>query len=175
MDADLSHRPEELAIGLELAAGGAFDVVIASKYVAGSRVVNRPWGRRALSFVANAVVRRLIAPEVRDYSNGYRFYDRTSAEIIVKHHLRYGSPIYLTEVLALLLARGMKVGEFASTHVGPGEGLSKLSIVDLLKAAVAVFDIAFSFHLGRYVVGPSASDALRLISATEADPPPRRP
>jgi len=171
MDADLSHRPEELAIGLDMTSSGAFDVAIASKYIAGSRVVNRPWGRRALSFVANAIVRRLIAREVRDYSNGYRFYDRKSVEIVVTHRLKYGSPIYLTEILALLLARGMKVGEFASTYVGRGEGLSKLRIIDLVKAGIAVFDIAFSFHSGRYAVAASPLDGLRRASATEGDAP----
>jgi dolichol-phosphate mannosyltransferase len=169
MDADLSHRPEELATGLDMIKGGAFNVVIASKYVTGSRVVNRPWGRRALSAVANAIVRRLITTEVRDYSNGYRFYDRKSVEFIARHRLRYGSPIYLTEILALLLGRGMRVGEFASTYVGRGEGLSKLRIIDLLKACIAALDIAIGFHSGRYTVATKRLSASRRASTTEDD------
>jgi hypothetical protein len=99
--------------------------------------------------VANAAVRTLITPAITDYSNGYRFYDRRSVEIICGRPLRYGSPIYLTEVLSLLLAHHMRVGEFGSTYVGRGEGLSKLRMIDLVKAVVAVIDIAARFHLRR--------------------------
>jgi dolichol-phosphate mannosyltransferase len=147
MDADLSHRPEELGTGLRLLREEGYNVAIASKYSAGSRVVNRPWGRRALSFVANTAVRTLITPAIRDYSNGYRFYDRRSVEVICGRPLRYGSPIYLTEVLSLLLAHHVRVGEFGATDVGRGEGLSKLRMIDLVKAAMAVVDIAARFHL----------------------------
>ena len=43
MDGDLSHRPEELPDGIGLIARRECDVAIASKYVGGSAVTNRPW------------------------------------------------------------------------------------------------------------------------------------
>jgi hypothetical protein len=42
MDGDLSHRPEELPQGVALVRSGGCDVDIASKYVPGSQVLNRP-------------------------------------------------------------------------------------------------------------------------------------
>ena len=65
------HRPEELPDGIRLVASGQCDVAIASKYVEGSEVVNRPWGRRMVSKVCSSAVRLLISPSIRDYSNGY--------------------------------------------------------------------------------------------------------
>ena len=149
MDADLSHRPEELRQGLDAILLKSANVAIVSKYLPESKVTNRSFGRRLLSLVANGCVRVLITRRVTDYSNGYRFYDRECAGMICTHRLRYGSPIYLTEVLALLMAHRMRVHEFPGEYVGRGEGLSKLRPIDLLKAGIAVFDIALRFHAHR--------------------------
>jgi dolichol-phosphate mannosyltransferase len=176
MDADLSHPPEELKTGIGIIRHDGYNVAIASKYLAGSQVLNRPVSRRALSFVLNHAVRGLISPSVADYSNGYRFYDRSSVELICAHRLRYGSPIYLSEILALLLAHRVRIGEFPSTYVGRGEGLSKLRIIDLLKAGIAVLDIAarFHFHLRGFVRGEprfASVQVQHIEAAYQVEPP----
>lgn len=148
MDGDLSHRPEELQRGIALIDSGECDVAIASKYLLESRVTNRPLGRTAVSFICNLAVRALIAPSIRDYSNGFRFYNREAAMAIARTRIRYGSPIYLTEAMAVWLACGYRVGEFPTIYVGRNEGLSKLRKRDLLKAGIAVFEISARYHLG---------------------------
>jgi dolichol-phosphate mannosyltransferase len=175
MDGDLSHRPEELQTGLEAISRLHYNVAIASKYVPGSKVVNRPLGRRALSRVANSVVRAMVSRDVADYSNGYRFYDRECVGMICAHQLRYGSPIYLTEVLALLMAHRMRIFEFPGTYVGRGEGLSKLRVIDLIKAGIAVVDIAMRFHFHRhgFVRGTPRYSSSEMIRA-ESDGQPSR-
>jgi dolichol-phosphate mannosyltransferase len=147
MDGDLSHRVEELRTGLGLVASGACDVAIASKYLPGSRIVGRPFGRHLVSFLCGLAVRTVLSRKVRDYSNGYRFYSRRAAQLVADTHIVYQSPIYLSEVLALWLARGLKVREFPSTYVGRREGLSKLRLIDLLKASLAVFEIGWRYHV----------------------------
>jgi len=147
MDGDLSHRPEELPLGVEPVMVGAYDVVIGSKYVRGAAVINRPVVRRVVSLLCNFVVRRLITDRIHDYSNGYRFYSRHAAEAIRGTKIRYGSPIYLTEALSIWLARNLRITEFPTTYIGRGEGESKLRIVDLLKAAIAVFEISLRLHV----------------------------
>ena len=104
-------------------------------------MLDRPLGRRIVSRVCSFVVGTLISPAIKDYSNGYRFYNRRAAHMICHHRIRYGSPIYLTEVLALWLRHGLRVMEFPSTYVGRHEGLSKLRLIDLFKAGLAVFEI----------------------------------
>ena len=146
MDGDLSHRPEELHQGIAMILGKKCDVAIASKYVPGSRVTNRPWGRLFVSRACGFAVRTVIAFRIRDYSNGYRFYTRAAAEMVARHRIRYGSPIYLTEVLALWLCCGLRVGEFKTTYIGRNEGISKLRFGDLAKAAVAIFEISSRYH-----------------------------
>lgn len=150
MDGDLSHRAEEIPVGLGLITSGQYDVAIASKYRPGSAVVNRPFGRRAVSLVCNYAVRRLLTREISDYSNGFRFYSRRAGLAIAGSQIRYGSPIYLSEVMAIWLYDGFRVGEFDSTYVGRNEGLSKLRPLDLVKAAIGVCEIAWRYRSGRF-------------------------
>lgn len=147
MDGDLSHRPEELAEGIRLITEGRCDVAIASKYIQGSAVVRRPWSRRMVSKVCSYAVRLLISRKVRDYSNGYRFYTRSAAQHAAEHAYRYGSPIYLSEILALWMRSGLRIIEFKTLYVGRNEGLSKLRAADLVKAVIAVFEISARYHL----------------------------
>jgi len=147
MDGDLSHRPEELLEGIRLVVQGHCDIAIASKYADGSVVLNRPVGRRLVSKVSSVAVSALISRSVRDYSNGYRFYTRSAAQLVANHKIRYGSPIYLSEVLALWLQCGLQVKEFPSTYIGRNEGVSNLRMADLAKAAIAVFEISLRYHL----------------------------
>lgn len=147
IDGDLSHRPEELHTGIQLVSGGGFDVAIASKYRQGSQVVNRPAGRRLVSRLCSIAVGLLLSRRIRDYSNGFRFYTRAAARLAADHTYRYGSPIYLSEILALWMRHGLRIVEFPSTYVGRNEGVSKLRIADLLKAAVAIFEISLRYHV----------------------------
>ena len=146
MDGDLSHRPDELPRGIGLIADGACDIAIASKYAAGSAVINRSWPRCLVSSVCSYAVRAVLSRAVKDYSNGYRFYTRRAAYLAASHDYRYGSPIYLSEILALWLRAGLRVREFPSTYVGRNEGVSKLRFADLFKAAIAIFEIAARYH-----------------------------
>ncbi len=166
MDGDLSHRPEELPDGIAKITAGECDVAIASKYLPGSQVTNRPWGRLVVSRVCGFAVRAVISRRVRDYSNGYRFYSRAAAELVASHEIRYASPIYLTEVMALWLRNGRRIGEFTTTYVGRNEGISKLRFVDLFKAALAIFEVSFRCHLAGFKrVDPRSVEARAMSTA----------
>jgi dolichol-phosphate mannosyltransferase len=157
MDGDLSHRPEELPAGIDLISKGGCDIAIASKYIDGSAVTNRPQGRLLVSKVCSYAVRTLLSRRIRDYSNGYRFYTRQAAELAASHSYRYGSPIYLSEILALWMYCGLRVSEFPTIYVGRNEGVSKLRIPDLVKASIAIFEIAARYHLLGFSRLPSAA------------------
>ena len=147
MDGDLSHRPEELPPALDRLASSGADVIVASKFVKHSRVTNRPIGRRLVSQLCSMAVHVFLSRKVRDYSNGYRFYTRDAAETIRMTRIRYTSPIYLSEVLAIWLRAGLRVVEIPTIYIGRGEGLSKLRLTDLAKAALGVLEISLRYHV----------------------------
>jgi len=166
IDGDLSHRVEELTQGVNLVASGQADVAIASKYLPGSRVIGRTGGRKFVSWICSVATSLLLDRSVKDYSNGYRFYTRSAAELVAAHRVRYGSPIYLSEVLALWLREGLKVMEFPSTYIGRNEGLSKLRWIDLMKASLAVIEIASRYHFRGFERLPTSNgNALPSLSS----------
>ncbi len=146
MDGDLAHRPEQLPAGIETIASGAADVAIVSKYAPGSRIIGRSAHRTIVSLICNFAVRILIRRDLRDFSNGYRFFNRAAAELPARYAIRYGSPVYLTEVMAIWMQHGLKVVEIPGHYMGRDEGLSKVRVVDYIKAALGVIEIAIRFH-----------------------------
>ena len=160
MDGDLSHRPEELSTGISMVRDGSCNIAIASKYLIRSDVVERTSHRRALSRLSSVLSGIVIDRSIRDYSNGYRFYDRTAGEIAISHRLKYGTPIYLSEVLALWLRSGLKVAEFPSMYIGRQEGSSKLRLSDVMEAMYALVDIGWRYHISGFQ--PDATGGERL-------------
>lgn len=73
-DSDNTHNPEHIGQMISKIREG-FDVVIASRYVHGSRVVGVPGFRKFLSYAASWVMRILFPIKgVKDYTCGYRAY-----------------------------------------------------------------------------------------------------
>jgi dolichol-phosphate mannosyltransferase len=164
MDADLSHRPEELPGAIAALRESPAEVVILSKYLPGSGVVERLWVRRLLSTLANLAARLLIDPSVKDYSNGYRLYSRSAVEVIVKTGVRHAGPIALSESLALLMGRGMRVVEVPSTYVGRATGTSKLELADIVKAMLALVAIGARYHATRFASRGREQWGVRLMA-----------
>jgi dolichol-phosphate mannosyltransferase len=73
MDSDFSHDPADLP--RLIAAAGAADVVLGSRYVPGGGVVNWGWMRRALSWGGCAYARILLGLPVRDLTGGYKCFN----------------------------------------------------------------------------------------------------
>jgi UDP-GlcNAc:undecaprenyl-phosphate GlcNAc-1-phosphate transferase len=155
MDGDLSHRPEELPGLIAPLRTDTADVVIASKYLDSSRITNRPMARRLVSIVGNAMARTLLTPQIRDYSNGYRAYNRNAAKAAAAGEHHCTSPIYLSEVLAHWIRLAMRIVEVPTEYVGRNEGISKLRWYDLATGLVAIVGIAIQHHASRLLAPPA--------------------
>jgi dolichol-phosphate mannosyltransferase len=150
MDGDLSHLPEDMKKGINLIWYSGYDVAIGSKYVPGSKVINRPRLRNFLSLIASLITRIALTPRIKDYSNGFRFFDRYAAETIHQYNLKYTGPIYLSESLAICLRNKLRVAEFPFTYVGRNEGLSKLRLMDFVNATSAILEISYRYHFAGF-------------------------
>jgi dolichol-phosphate mannosyltransferase len=141
MDGDLSHLPEEIPEGLHRIENGA-DIVIASKYLSGSREVDRHLFRRIVSGINTRAATWLLDPSITDYSNGFRFYTRRAAQLLAASTIQNAGPVYLTEVLSFWLREDLRIEEFASLYVGRKTGASKVILSDVFRAGVAFLKIA---------------------------------
>lgn len=78
MDADGSHSVEDLSNLLKQ----DFDLVIGSRYVQGSTVVNVPLLRRAISRIANLMIRTTTRSNVADNTNAFRVFNKQALNYI---------------------------------------------------------------------------------------------
>jgi len=134
MDADFSHAPEQIP-QLAAALAGA-DMVVASRYVRGGRIVNWPLRRRLFSRAANAIARTLLGVPIHDYTGGYRAYSRRAAELIVETCGKIGRGfIPLSEVAVNVHYRGLRVVEVPTTFVNRARGKSSFGAGEIWEAA----------------------------------------
>ena len=86
MDAD-NTQPAGLMPRMLQMIGEGYDVVIASRFQPGSRVVGVPWLREWLSIASRFVFQLLLPiPGVRDYTCGFRAYRVEPLAAAIEHH-----------------------------------------------------------------------------------------
>jgi dolichol-phosphate mannosyltransferase len=97
MDSDFSHDPADLP--RLIAAAGAADLVLGSRYVPGGGVTNWGFVRRALSWGGSAYARIILGVPVRDLTGGFKCFHRRVLEALdlgQVHADGYGFQIELT-------------------------------------------------------------------------------
>ena len=80
MDADLSHSPTELKRNISFFYKNSLDLLIGSRYLKGSKIINWPLSRRVLSKLSNILARTLLGVPINDYTNGFRFYSKRAVK-----------------------------------------------------------------------------------------------
>jgi len=129
MDADLSHSPKELKRNIDYFINNSLDLLISSRYLKGSIILNWPISRRIFSRVSNLFARFLLNIPITDYTNGFRIYSRRAAKIIVKKSGKIGDGfIILSEILIIINNQKFKIGEIKSKFVNRIRGESSVNI-----------------------------------------------
>ena len=132
MDADFSHDPAD--VPRLLAASGAADLVLGSRYVPGGGVED--WGivRRMLSRGGSAYARLLLGVPVRDLTGGFKCFHRRVLETVDldgMHADGYGFQIELTY---RVVQAGFTVAEVPITFRERRVGRSKMTARIALEA-----------------------------------------
>jgi len=134
MDADLSHDPAQLPD--LLAAVGAADMVIGSRYVPGGTIVNWPFRRHVLSRFANTYIRTVTRVSAHDCTSGYRCWKKAALASLPLDAFFSDGYSFLVEMLFVAHRRGCRIAEVPITFVERREGESKVSRAVLLESAV---------------------------------------
>jgi dolichol-phosphate mannosyltransferase len=139
MDADGSHRPEELDRLLDrLAADDAPSLVIGSRWVPGGRVVNWPWHRLVLSQGGNTYVRLALGIAVRDATGGYRAFRAETLRGIDLATVESHGYCFQVDMTWRVLRGGGSVAEVPVTFVERAAGVSKMSRAIVVEALTKV-------------------------------------
>ena len=78
MDADFSHNPKEIRKNLELFTSKKIDLLISSRYLSKSKIINWPLKRKIFSRCANWLARILLNIQITDFTNGFRIYSKNT-------------------------------------------------------------------------------------------------
>jgi dolichol-phosphate mannosyltransferase len=125
MDADGSHRPEDLP--RMLAALVEADLVLGSRYVPGGTVVNWPWHRLLLSRGGNTYARIVLGVPLRDITGGYRAFRRETLLGLGLDGVQSQGYCFQVDLAWRAVRGGFRVVEVPITFVERELGTSKMS------------------------------------------------
>ncbi|MEH1943624.1 MAG: glycosyltransferase family 2 protein [Nostoc sp.] len=101
MDCDNTQPPELLIKMYNTMIVGSYDIAIASRYRRGSKVIGLSKFRELMSYGASWLFRIAAnLPGVRDYTCGYRLYNRT---FVTKLHMYYGNSLFTESGFACMI------------------------------------------------------------------------
>ena len=134
MDADGSHRVEDLPQMLDAPHEGELSITLGTRWISGGSVVNWPFYRRALSRLGTAYARLVLRIDLKDLTGGYRVY---SANLLKRLNLSEitatGYCFQIEMAMAAHLAKA-SIAEVPITFVERANGVSKMSKAIVIEA-----------------------------------------
>lgn len=123
LDADSSHPKDPVKTFWK--HRNEYSVVMGSRYLPDANDM-RPWGRKLLSRILNAVYGNVLVCPLTDISGGFRLYRAEDVKKIASE-----GPYYdvVAEIIVLLWAEGRKILEIPYLYVPREHGQSKAEIV----------------------------------------------
>lgn len=148
MDADLSHRPEDLP-GM-LAAAERHPVVVGSRYVEGRvTVVNWPIGRLLISLFGSWYARTITRLPVRDTTGGFNCFRREVLEAIDFDRVESNGYAFQIELKLRAWRQGFRPVEVPIVFTERDTGESKMSKRIVREAIWKVWKLRFLDLVGR--------------------------
>jgi dolichol-phosphate mannosyltransferase len=139
MDADFSHRPEDLP-RLLMAAEDA-DLVIGSRNVPGGRVENWSLMRKFISKGGSLYARTLLSLPIKDCTGGFKCFHRRVLEVLDLESVRSNGYGFQVEMNYLCQRAGFKIIEVPIVFPDRTIGQSKMSARIFAEAARLVWQL----------------------------------
>lgn len=143
MDCDFSHDPKDLTRLLEACENKA-DVAVGSRYCAGGKISNWPFGRILMSYFASVYVRFVLWIPVKDTTAGFKCYKRKVLETINLDAIRFMGYAFQIEMKYRAYKKGFKIVEVPIMFTDRVLGESKMSTKIFKEAFLGVIQMRFS-------------------------------
>lgn len=136
MDCDFSHDPEQVKD--LLTAGMENDLVIGSRYIDGIRIINWPFKRLLLSYLASIYTRFVTGIPVQDTTGGFKCFSRRALETLNLDNIISKGYIFQLELNYKVWLSGLKVKEVPIVFYERRDGQSKMAGGIIFEALFAV-------------------------------------
>jgi len=144
MDSDFSHNPKELKKNIEYFNNNNLDLLIASRYLQNSKIINWGYGRRILSKLSNILARILLGIKLNDFTNGFRIYSLRAARTITKKCGNIGDGfIVLSEIIVVIKNNSFNIGETETIFVNRVRGESSVNIKLVIASLYGILKLYF--------------------------------
>jgi dolichol-phosphate mannosyltransferase len=132
MDADFSHYPTELEAIVKNIKNN--QVVIASRYLKKSKIIDWPLNRRVSSKIANWLTKLILGLSNCDNTNGFRGYSKYAVKILCNHKFICSGYMLLSESAYILKRNGFKIVELETKFTNRKRGKSNAGVKEFTKA-----------------------------------------
>jgi dolichol-phosphate mannosyltransferase len=143
MDADFSHRPDDLLRLYRACVNGA-DVAVGSRYKKGVNVVNWPLHRVLLSYGASFYVKIITGMKVHDPTAGFVCYKRKVLEDINLDSVKFIGYAFQIEMKFRAYLKKYKIEEVSIIFTDRVHGKSKMSSSIVKEAIFGVLKMKFA-------------------------------
>ena len=144
MDADFSHNPKELNRNLNIFRKKNLDLLIASRYLKKSKIINWGLSRRIFSILSNFLARNVLKIFLYDFTNGFRIYSKRSTKKIIQKCGNIGDGfIILSEIIVVLHNNHFKIDEISSKFVNRERGQSSVNLSLVLASFFGLMKLFF--------------------------------
>jgi dolichol-phosphate mannosyltransferase len=137
MDCDFSHDPNQIPDLLTPASEGS-DLVIGSRYIDGIRIINWPFRRLLLSYLASIYTRFVTGIPVFDTTGGFKCFSRKALETLNLNNVISSGYIFQLELNYKVWVAGLKISEVPITFYERRDGQSKMGGGIIFEALFAV-------------------------------------
>jgi dolichol-phosphate mannosyltransferase len=148
MDADFSHRPEDLPGLLQKLDSGS-DMVVGSRFFEGGTDARPSFVRRWITMISTSYARMVLGVSLGDPNSGYRAYTARAMEMIEPQSLISEGASIVHEVLIRAHRRGCRIEETPIHFVDRKRGQSQLTTWRLLKGFAMVAYFRYLAERGR--------------------------
>lgn len=164
MDADGSHRPEDLP--RLLAAASHSDVVIGSRNIAGGHAENWSWLRHVISKGGSLYTRLLLGLPVRDCTSGFKCFNVVVVASIPLDEVTANGYGFQIEMNYLAHKLGFQISEVPIIFPNRRRGSSKMSTRIVFEALLLVLRLRLSKGKQALSRRPAVSPAAMGLSET---------
>jgi len=149
MDADGSHRPEDLVTLMKVFYSDQnIDLVIGSRWIQGGSVLNWAKKRELLSRSANKYAGLMLGSSIKDMTAGFRVFKTSALQRIDFSTVKSQGYCFQIEMARKMLAFDGKIKEVPITFVEREFGVSKMSMSIVIEAMVRVTIWGFRQKVG---------------------------
>ncbi len=146
MDCDFSHDPKQVKDLLEAAQEN--HLVIGSRYIDGIRIINWPFKRLLLSYLASIYTRIVTGIPVQDTTGGFKCFTRTALEALDLDSIISRGYIFQLELNYKVWLSGLKVQEIPIIFYERRNGQSKMAGGIIFEALFAVIRLRIKSLMG---------------------------